>query len=136
MNFELIFIEFFEYFLPFQINRIANFLFISNKFQFDSTPSFWCLTQIQEMYSKKNSISSNILYYFVFNVKTLQLVTIGKIIVNIGNNGPIGSWVFKRLFHFRPNKVSIGIWCHLIDIFFIWVTTKENYPITCWGSYH
>ena len=30
----------------------------------------------------------------------IQLVAVGEIIVNIRNNRPIGSWVFKRLFHF------------------------------------
>ena len=35
-NFELIFIEFFEYFLPFQINRIANFRIESNEFRTNS----------------------------------------------------------------------------------------------------
>ena len=35
-NFELIFIEFFEYFLPFRINRIANFRIESNKFRTNS----------------------------------------------------------------------------------------------------
>ena len=41
MNFELIFIEFFEYGLFFRINRIANFRIeqILNEFQFDSTPN-------------------------------------------------------------------------------------------------
>ena len=40
-NFELIFIEFFEHFLPFRINRIANVRIggISNEFKFDSTPT-------------------------------------------------------------------------------------------------
>ena len=35
-NFELIFIEFFEYFLPFQINGIANFRIESNEFRMNS----------------------------------------------------------------------------------------------------
>ena len=35
-NFELIFIEFFEYFLPFRINRIANFRIESNEFRTNS----------------------------------------------------------------------------------------------------
>ena len=40
-NFELIFIKFFEYYLLFQINRIAKFRIerISNEFQFDSNPN-------------------------------------------------------------------------------------------------
>ena len=42
IKFELIFIEFFEYLLPFRINRIANYWIerISNKFQFDLTSIF------------------------------------------------------------------------------------------------
>ena len=35
-NFELIFIKFFEYFLPFRINRIANFRIESNEFRTNS----------------------------------------------------------------------------------------------------
>ena len=35
-NCELIFIEFFEYFLPFRINRIANFRIASNEFRTNS----------------------------------------------------------------------------------------------------
>ena len=37
-KFELIFIKFFKYFLPFRSNQIANFRIESNEFQFDSTP--------------------------------------------------------------------------------------------------
>ena len=39
-NFELIFIEFFELLFTFRINQITNFRieWISNEFQFDSTP--------------------------------------------------------------------------------------------------
>ena len=44
MNFKLIFFEFFEYFLPFRINRIANFQVKSNEFQTNAnlTPPLAC----------------------------------------------------------------------------------------------
>ena len=76
-NFELIFIEFFEYFLPFRINRIANFWIESNEFRTNSnlTPP---LIRILEIFLERLDLKHCIHISFVIKGQSVVKKSIAR----------------------------------------------------------